>query len=91
MDGRRLPRHELLAGSFRLTIALDLSDDELSITLYHEILEAATVACDHPPVSVSDLNEAGFEAAAHRAYETWGEASVENLNHMLQFYGFSGE
>jgi hypothetical protein len=76
---------------FRLTIRSGLPDDELSITLYHEILEAATVASSHPPESVLDLNEAGFEAAAHRAHQTWGQASVENLNRMLQFYGFRGE
>jgi hypothetical protein len=68
-----------------------MSDEELSVTLYHEILEGATVASSHPPETVCDLNEAGFEAAARRAHETWGEASMENLNRMLQFYRFSEE
>jgi hypothetical protein len=81
----------ILGREFRLVIRSGLPDEELSITLYHEILEAATVASPHPPVSVLDLNEAGFEAAARRAHQTWGEASVENLNRMLQFYGFRGE
>jgi hypothetical protein len=78
----------ILGREFRLLIRSGLPEEELSVTLYHEILEAATVASSHPPESVLDLNEAGFEAAARRANQTWGEASVENLNRMLQFYEF---
>jgi len=81
----------ILGRELRLVIRSGLPERELSITLYHEILEAATVASSHPPESVLDLNEAGFEAAAQRAHQTWGEASVENLNRMLQFYGFRGQ
>ena len=82
---------KIVGREFRLLIRAGLPEVELSLTLYHEILEAATVASDHPPASVLDLNEAGFEAAAREAYQRWGAASVENLNRMLQFYGFSGE
>jgi hypothetical protein len=78
----------IVGREFRLVIRSGLPDAELSITLYHEILEAATVASPHPPESVCELNEAGFEAAARHAQQTWGEASVENPNRMLQFYGF---
>ena len=81
----------ILGRKFQLVIRSGLPDEELSITLYHEILEAATVASTHPPESVLDLNEAGFEAAARRANQTWGAASVENLNRMLQFHGFCGQ
>jgi len=63
----------------------------LELPLYHEILEAAPVASLHPPESLCDLNEAGFEAAARQAQQTWGEATAENLNRMLQFYGFGEE
>ena len=76
---------------FWLAIRSGLPGEELSVTFYHEILEAATVASVHPPESVLDLNEAGFEAAARQAHQTWGEVSVENLNRMLQFYGFGEE
>jgi hypothetical protein len=79
----------IVGREFRLAIRAGLPDEELSVTLYHEILEGATVGSSHPPETVCDLNEAGFEAAAWRAHKTWGEASVENLNRMLQFYGFS--
>jgi hypothetical protein len=48
----------IVGPQFRLTIRAGLSEEELSITFYHEILEAATVASVHPPVSVLDLNEA---------------------------------
>jgi len=81
----------IVGREFRLVIRSGLSNEELSITLYHEILEAATVASDHPPESVLNLNEAGFEVAARHANQRWGPASVENLNRMLQFYGFGGE
>jgi hypothetical protein len=60
----------IVGREFRLAIRAGLSEEELSVTLYHEILEAMTVASSHPPETVCDLNEAGFEAAAWRAHET---------------------
>ena len=80
-----------IAKDFRLLIRAGLTDQELSITLYHEILEAAAVAVDLPPAKVIDFNEADFEQAAQTAYGRWGKASPANLNQLLQFYGFKGE
>ena len=80
-----------IAGKFRLFIRSGLSEEELSITLYHEILEAASVALANPPASVMDFNEADFERAAREAHERWGNASPANLNLLLQFHGFRGE
>jgi len=80
-----------IAREFQLLIRAGLSEAELFITLYHEILEAAAVAIAHPPASVTDFNEADFESAAHVAHERWGHASPANLNLLLQFYGFRGE
>jgi hypothetical protein len=79
-----------IALNFRLLIRAGLSEEELSITLYHEILEAASVATANPPVSITDFNEADFERAAHEAHERWGNASPTNLNLLLQFHGFRG-
>jgi hypothetical protein len=76
---------------FRLLIRSRLSEEELSITLYHEILEAASVATTIPPADVIDFNEAGFEKAARNAHKRWGNASPANLNLLLQFHGFQGE
>jgi hypothetical protein len=76
---------------FRLLIRSRLSEEELSITLYHEILEAASVATTIPPADVIDFNEAGFEQAARNAHKRWGNASPANLNLLLQFHGFQGE
>jgi hypothetical protein len=76
---------------FRLLIRSGLSEDELSITLYHEILEAASVAIENPPASIIDFNEADFEQAAQDAHKRWGNASPANLNLLLQFYGFQGQ
>jgi hypothetical protein len=80
-----------IARNCRLLIRGGLSEAELSITLYHEVLEAASVAIEIPPASVIDFNEADFERAAHEAHERWGNASPANLNLVLQFHGFRGE
>jgi len=76
---------------FRLLIRAGLSEEELSITLYHEILEAASVAVANPPHNVIEFNEADFERAAREAHERWGDASPASLNLLLQFHGFRGE
>ena len=76
---------------FRLLIRAGLSEAELSITLYHEILEAAAVAVANPPDNMIDFNEADFERAAREAHGRWGNASAANLNLLLQFHGFRGE
>jgi len=80
-----------VAREFRLLIRAGLTEAELSITLYHEILEAASVAIANPPASVMDFNEADFERAAREAHERWGNASPANLNLLLQFHGFRGQ
>ena len=41
---------------FRLLIRAGLSERELSISLYHEILEVATVGSWPPPASVMEFN-----------------------------------
>ena len=81
----------IVGRQFDLVIQAGLSERELSITLYHEILEAATVASLHPPNSVMDFNEGDFERAAKAAHAEYGDASQETLNRMLQFYGFREE
>jgi hypothetical protein len=53
---------------FRLRIRPGLSDEELSVTLYHEILEAAAVARWPAPASVMEFNEGDFERAAKAAH-----------------------
>jgi hypothetical protein len=78
----------IVAGQFRVFISGGLNDDELSVTLYHEILEAATIAVDDPPAAVLDFDEGDFERAAREAHERWGNASPDNLNQLLQFHGF---
>ena len=81
-------RTRIIGRNFEIAIRSGLSDEEFSVTLYHEILEAAAVACADPPVSVLDFNEGSFERTAYSAHEQFGAASVENLSLMLQSYGF---
>jgi hypothetical protein len=74
---------------FEVLLKAEMSEQELSISLYHEILEAATVATRHPPDGVAGFNEGDFERAAQSAHAELGSASPENLNRMLQSRGFS--
>jgi hypothetical protein len=78
----------IVGKEFRLLIRSDLPEEELSITLYHEVLEAVSVASINPPASVMDFNEADFERAARAAHEEWGNASPQNLSRLLRFYEF---
>jgi hypothetical protein len=65
-----------------------VSGAEFSVTLYHEVLEAAAVASEDPLTSVTEFNERDFERAAYAAHEQFGPASLENLNRILQAYNF---
>src|SRR5262249_39005651 len=42
---------------FHIFLRADLDERELSISLYHEVLEAAAVASTRPPDAVLELNE----------------------------------
>jgi len=81
----------IVGRKFHLLIRSDLDDDELSVTLYHEILEAASVADSNPPASVMDFNEGDFERVAREMHKALGKVTPGNLNRMLQFHGFRGE
>lgn len=73
---------------FEITIRRSADERELSVSLYHEVLEAATVASFDPPESVVDFNEGDFEQTAQRMHQTLGAATPANLNLMLQAHGF---
>ena len=88
LEREAIAQTSIAGREFRLLIRSGLSEKELSVTLYHEILEAAAVGSWNPPESVMDFNEAGFETAARDAHARWGNASPANLNMMLQSYGF---
>lgn len=90
--GREAIAHTtIIDRQFSITIRSGLSEEELSVTLYHEILEAATVAATHPPESLRMFNEGNFERAAYETHLQFGEVSPENLDKMLQSYGFEGQ
>jgi hypothetical protein len=73
-------RTRIVGLDFDLLIRAGLSQLELSVTLYHEILEAAGRS--------RELNEGDFDRAAYQAHEQFGEVSPQNLDRMLQLYGF---
>lgn len=87
--GRPATAQTVICGSrFNISLRDDLSETELSVSLYHEVLEAATVAAAHPPESVMEFNEGDFERAAQSAHTRLGVASAERLNQMLAEFGF---
>lgn len=91
LEREAVAQTRIVGCKFQLLIQAGLSDRELSISLYHEILEAATLASLRPPDSVLEFNEGDFERVAQAAHAEWGEATLENLNRMLQSYGFRQE
>jgi hypothetical protein len=83
-----IARTHIIAKQFFVIIRPGLTEEEISVTIYHEILAAATVASIDPPKAVRGFNEGDFERAAYQAHEQFGQVSPENLDRMLQFYGF---
>ena len=83
-----LARTSIIGREFEITLCPGLSGKELSVTLYHEVLEAAAVASDDPPESLIEFNEGDFDAAAYAAHDLFGPARPMALNLMLQSYGF---
>jgi hypothetical protein len=78
-------------GAMDILISSNQSNRQISITIYHEVLEAALYqAGPKAPPAVSHLvdNETGIDALARSFYNQLGIASVENLNKMLESLGF---
>jgi hypothetical protein len=73
---------------FRTMLSAGMEGRELSLSLYHEVLETATVAAETPPHAALEFNEGAFERAARRAHEQLGFATPRTLNQMLIEYGF---
>ena len=73
---------------FCLLIRPGLSRAEMSVTLYHEVLEAATVACDDCPAAVAEFNEGDFDRVARQMHKRLGAATPLSLNRMLGEHGF---
>jgi hypothetical protein len=79
----------LIRGSkFHILLRADLDQTEISISLYHEILEAATLATLEPPAALWEFNEADFENAARSCHDRLGLATPSSLNQMLAEFGF---
>ncbi len=71
-----------------ISILSGMDEKELSVTIYHEVLEAITVGCLEVPLNLTEFNEGDFEQAGYRAHDSLGTVSPANLNRMLHFYGF---
>lgn len=86
-----LAQTRIVGMKFDVSLRVGMPDEEVSISLYHEVLEAAAIAAPNPPESVLEFNEGDFEREALMAQKKWGQVSIENLNRMLQSFGFEGE
>jgi hypothetical protein len=72
----------------RIEISDQLDSREVAVSIYHEVLEALTVAVDTPPQSVLELNEAGFEKEAHEAYAIYDSPTPERVLSWIKSKGF---
>ena len=88
IDREALARTSIIGREFEILLASSMSEKELSVTLYHEVLEAAAVASDDPPEALIEFNESDFDAAAYAAHDQFGPASPAALNLMLRSHGF---
>ena len=76
------------SNTIRIYLAAGQTPGEMSVSIYHEVLEAMTIGVPVPPPRVFNLTEAGFEQAAQDAYQRHGLAnkvSVINFIHELGF------
>jgi hypothetical protein len=83
-----LARSSITGKEIQISILDELSEEEKSVSIYHEILEAMAVAAVEPPDRVMEFNEGDFEESAYAAYNQYGPAAPDSLLAMLQFYGF---
>lgn len=84
-----LARTIIIGNEFEIELGPSNPDpQEISISLYHEVLEAAAVATELPPECVVEMNEEGFESAARSYHLKLGMADPQKLNQMLEDFGF---
>src|SRR5205809_6207925 len=81
-------RTRIVGRGFDLLIRAGLSQLELSVTLYHEILEAAKAVIENPPATFRELNEGDFDRAAYQSHGQVGAGSPQKLDWLSQLYGF---
>jgi len=84
-----LARAVIEGRTISIEIATAQAPEELSVSIYHELLEAMTVGVQSPPRAVWDLNEAGFEQAAQVAHRLHGLANPRNVIIFLGEFGFT--
>ncbi|MBI5396939.1 MAG: hypothetical protein HZA91_16710 [Verrucomicrobia bacterium] len=88
--GREALAQTTIVGTrFNLVLWAGMDEGERSVTIYHEILEAAAVASALPPASVAEFNEGDFERAAREMHDRFGAATPEKLNQMLRQFGLT--
>ena len=84
-----LARAVIENSTISIYLAVDQSPAEISVSIYHEVLEAMTVGVQSPPAEVCDLNEAGLEQAAREAYRRHGLANPASVLTFLREFGFT--
>ena len=83
-----LAKTSIVSNRFEIILLDGMTDAQVSVTRYHEVLEAATVAASNPPATVIDLNEQDFDRSGYRMHEELGTATPSSLNRMLEMFDF---
>ena len=71
-----------------VSIAPGQSAYEQSVTIYHEVLEAASLDAKNPPAMLPDLFESEIDILEFMEREQFGLAMVESLSRLLEAVGF---
>jgi hypothetical protein len=79
---------DVRTGAMTIRIAPGQSPYEQSVTLYHEVIEATALQAKKPPTMVLDLSEEEIDLLAYMAQEQFGQATIENLNKLLEILGY---
>ena len=83
-----LAKAEIHGATIRIQILAGLPTEEVSISIYHELLEALTVGVDQAPLQVVDFREGDFEKAARDGHARYGLATSTSVLIFLYANGF---
>jgi hypothetical protein len=78
-------------GAMQIRLSPGLTATEQSVTLYHEVLESASMQAYYRgtlPAFLADLSETELDILAKMAHEQFGPTSVESLTQFLRAVGF---
>jgi hypothetical protein len=79
-----------IGNRLEITLLSGLTEEEASVTMYHELIEAA-MGVHFPndvPIALHEVNEEQIDDLAVKYHQRFGPATVDTLNEMLRELGF---